>query len=227
MYFMVDNYDSFVYNLSAYMRELGQEVLVRRADAVSLAEIRRLRPEGIILSPGPKRPSDAVEAKSVLREFQNQIPILGVCLGHQVLGQVYGANVCKGERPMHGKITKLCNDGTGLFAGLPAEYEVTRYHSLVVSEKRFPACLRVTARSADGVVMGLAHRTMPIYGVQFHPEAVLTQHGRELLGNFCGICRRYEQGIWRPEPSQPLGWSGEAHFAEALSCENGYGREGF
>ena len=97
----------------------------------------------------------------------------------------------------------------------------------MVSEKRFPACLRVTARSADGVVMGLAHRTMPIYGVQFHPEAVLTQHGRELLGNFCGICRRYEQGIWRPEPSQPLGWSGEAHFAEALSWENGYGREKF
>jgi len=190
---MVDNYDSFVYNLSAYLKELGQEVLVRRADEVSLAEIQALRPEGILLSPGPKRPSDAVESLRVLQESQNKIPILGVCLGHQVIGQAFGARVSKGRRPMHGKITKVCHDGTGLFEGLPREYDVTRYHSLVVEEDGLPACLRVNARSRDGAVMGLAHRKLPIYGVQFHPEAVLTQYGRELLLNFTNICRQWRE----------------------------------
>lgn len=193
MYFMVDNYDSFVYNLSAYMREFGQEVLVRRADEVTLSEIYALQPEGIILSPGPRRPADAVESHRVLQEFQNKIPILGVCLGHQTLGQAFGANVCKGIRPMHGKITEIHHDGTGLFEGLPSAYCVTRYHSLVVSKEKFPSCLRANAWSEDGVIMGLEHREKPLYGVQFHPEAVLTEYGRELLMNFHKICRRWRK----------------------------------
>ncbi len=193
MYFMVDNYDSFVYNLSAYMRELGQEVLVRRADEIMLSEIYALQPQGIILSPGPKRPEDAVESHRVLQEFQNKVPILGVCLGHQTLGQAFGGKVCKGSRPMHGKVTKIRHDGTGLFAGLPAVYEVTRYHSLIVSKEGFPSCLRVSAWSEEGVIMGLEHREMPVYGVQFHPEAVLTQYGHELLMNFHKICEQWRE----------------------------------
>lgn len=191
MYFMVDNYDSFVYNLSAYMREFGQEVLVRRADEVSLSEIYALEPEGIILSPGPKRPADAVESHRVLQEFKNKIPILGVCLGHQTIGQAFGAKVCKGSRPMHGKITRIHHDGTGLFRGLPETYDVTRYHSLIVSRDSFPSCLKVNAQSEDGVIMGLEHREYPVYGVQFHPEAVLTQYGHEMLMNFHKICREW------------------------------------
>ena len=193
MYFMVDNYDSFVYNLSAYMRELGQEVLVRRADEIMLSEIYALQPQGIILSPGPKRPEDAVESHRVLQEFQNKVPILGVCLGHQTLGQAFGGKVCKGSRPMHGKVTKIRHDGTGLFAGLPAVYEVTRDHSLIVSKEGFPSCLRVSAWGEEGVIMGLEHREMPVYGVQFHPEAVLTQYGHELLMNFHKICEQWRE----------------------------------
>lgn len=193
MYYMVDNYDSFVYNLSAYLEEAGREVLVRRADQVSLAEIYSLRPEGIILSPGPKRPTDALESIQVLQRFQGQIPILGVCLGHQVIGHVFGANVRKGRQPMHGKITPVHHRNTGLFSGLPATFDVTRYHSLVVSAEDLPSCLIADAWSADGSVMGMVHRTMPIYGVQFHPEAVLTQFGHELLRNFYKICERWER----------------------------------
>ncbi len=193
MYYMVDNYDSFVYNLSAYLEEAGRRVLVRRADEVSLSEIYALHPEGIILSPGPKRPADAGESVRVLQEFQNRIPILGVCLGHQVIGHVFGAKVCKGRRPMHGKITTLRHKNTGLFSGLPTTFDVTRYHSLVVSEEQLPSCLMVDAWSEDGAIMGMVHRTMPVYGVQFHPEAVLTQYGRGLLQNFYKICERWEQ----------------------------------
>lgn len=193
MYYMVDNYDSFVYNLSAYLEEAGRKVLVRRADEVSLSEIYALHPEGIILSPGPKRPTDAWESVRVLQEFQDRIPILGVCLGHQVIGHVFGAKVRKGSQPMHGKLTALRHKNTGLFSGLPPSFDVTRYHSLVVSEEGLPSCLMVDARSEDGAIMGMVHRTMPIYGVQFHPEAVLTQYGRELLQNFYKICERWEQ----------------------------------
>ncbi len=191
MYYMVDNFDSFVYNLSAYMRELGQEVLVRRADEVTLSEIHDLKPEGIVLSPGPKRPEDAAESRKVLKEFQNKIPILGVCLGHQVIGHTFGASVHKGKSPMHGKISTIHHNGEGLFAGLPSAYGVTRYHSLVVEEQDLPKQLEITARTEDGVVMGLKHREYPIYGVQFHPEAILTEYGRELLRNFQHICEEW------------------------------------
>lgn len=193
MYYMLDNYDSFVYNLSAYLREAGLDVLVRRADESSLSEIYALQPEGIILSPGPKRPVDAVESLQILKEFQNRIPILGVCLGHQIIGHAFGARVCKGSQPMHGKITAISHDSSGLFAGLPSSFAVTRYHSLVVSDQELPSCFRVNARSEDGAIMGIQHRCMPIYGVQFHPEAVLTQFGHELLLNFHNICERRNQ----------------------------------
>ncbi len=192
MYYMIDNYDSFVYNLSAYFEEAGREVLVRRADQVSLSEIYALHPEGIILSPGPKRPVDAKTSIQVLLEFQNRIPILGVCLGHQVIGHVFGADVRKGSRPMHGKITSISHNNTGLFSGLPATFDVTRCHSLVVQEEQLPACLAANAWSEDGAIMGMVHRTMPICGVQFHPEAVLTQYGHELLQNFYNICERWD-----------------------------------
>lgn len=193
MYFMIDNYDSFVYNLSAYMKELGQDIVVRRADHITIQEIEDLNPEGIIISPGPKRPADAVISHQILRHFQNRIPILGVCLGHQVIGQHYGALTNKGNTPMHGKVTEIKHDGSGVFAGLPEVYKVTRYHSLVVREEELPACLRVTARTLDGVVMGIEHTDMPVYGVQFHPEAVLTEYGHELLANFCKICQEWRE----------------------------------
>ena len=190
MYYMIDNYDSFVYNLSAYLKEEGQDTLVRRADEASIEEIYALAPRGLILSPGPRRPADADKSLQILRAFQNQIPILGVCLGHQIIAHAFGAKVCKGQRPMHGKITPVFHDGAGLFAGLPASFEVTRYHSLVVSRENLPACLSVSAVSPDGEIMGLSHNAMPIYGVQFHPEAVLTQFGHQLLANFLNICER-------------------------------------
>ncbi len=193
MYFMIDNYDSFVYNLSAYMRENGQKVLVRRADEVSLEEIRQIRPEGIIISPGPKRPQDAVVSHMVLSEFQGKIPVLGVCLGHQLVGYAYGAKVKKGSCPMHGKVSSIHHVRSGLFENLPETYPVTRYHSLVVSEEDFPSVLRITAKSEDGVIMGLEHRYLPVYGVQFHPEAVLTAYGHELLANFHRICQNWRQ----------------------------------
>ncbi|MGI5931986.1 MAG: anthranilate synthase component II [Eubacterium sp.] len=193
MYYLIDNYDSFVYNLSAYLEENGRKVLVRRADQVSPEEINALRPEGIILSPGPKRPRDAVESRQILEIFQGKVPILGVCLGHQLIGWYYGADVCHGARPMHGKLSRIRHDGRGLFQGLPQEFPVTRYHSLVVSEERLPGELEVTARTEDGVIMGLRHRTLPVYGVQFHPEAVLTEYGHELLENFHKICRDFRR----------------------------------
>ncbi|MCI1654092.1 MAG: aminodeoxychorismate/anthranilate synthase component II [Lachnospiraceae bacterium] len=191
MYYLIDNYDSFVYNLSAYLEENGCEVLVRRADQVSPEEINALRPEGIILSPGPKRPRDAVESRQILEIFQGKVPILGVCLGHQLIGWYYGADVCHGARPMHGKLSQIRHDGRGLFQGLPQQFAVTRYHSLVVSEERLPGELQITARAEDGVIMGLRHRTLPVYGVQFHPEAVRTEYGHELLENFHKICRSF------------------------------------
>ena len=190
MYLMIDNYDSFVYNLKAYIQELGREILVKRCDEITLEEIEHMQPEGIILSPGPKRPWDAELCREVTERFQGQIPILGVCLGHQVLGHCCGAVVQKGERPMHGKVTELKNNGTGVFAGLPEKYKVTRYHSLVVKKESVPEEYQIDAVSEDGAVMGISHKIWPVYGVQFHPEAVLTEYGHELLENFCRIAEK-------------------------------------
>ena len=185
MYLMIDNYDSFVYNLKAYFQELGQDILVRRSDEITLADIQAMQPQGIILSPGPKRPWDAQLCVDTVRRFGSKVPLLGVCLGHQVLGHCAGATVEKGVRPMHGKVTRVHHNGTGLFAGLPREFDVTRYHSLVVRQETLPEDYQVDCVAEDGAVMGLSHRTLPLFGVQFHPEAVLTEYGHELLENFC------------------------------------------
>ena len=174
MYLMIDNYDSFVYNLKAYLEELGRDIVVRRSDEITIEEIEAMAPQGIILSPGPKRPWDAALCVETVKRFQGRVPLLGVCLGHQVLGHCAGATVEKGTRPMHGKVTRVHHHGTGLFAGLPEEFNVTRYHSLVVREDTLPADYQVDCVADDGTVMALSHRTLPMYGVQFHPEAVLT-----------------------------------------------------
>ena len=187
MYLMIDNYDSFVYNLKAYFQELGRDILVRRSDEITLADIQAMQPQGIILSPGPKRPWDAQLCVDTVKRFGGKIPLLGVCLGHQVLGHCAGATVEKGVRPMHGKVTRVHHNGTGLFAGLPREFNVTRYHSLVVRQDTLPEDYQVDCVAEDGAVMGLSHRTLPLFGVQFHPEAVLTQYGHELLENFCRL----------------------------------------
>lgn len=191
MYLMLDNYDSFVYNLKAYMEELGRRIVVKRSDEITLDEIGALNPEGLILSPGPKRPWDAALSVEALRRFQGRLPILGVCLGHQVIGYAAGAVVEKGERPMHGKVTRLKNTRKGLFEGLPETFGVTRYHSLVVRPESLPPEYRIDAVSEDGVVMAVSHRSIPVFGVQFHPEAVLTEYGHELLGNFCRIAEHF------------------------------------
>lgn len=185
MYLMIDNYDSFVYNLNAYLQELGRDILVRRSDELTLDDIQAMQPQGIILSPGPKRPWDAQLCVDTVRRFGGKVPLLGVCLGHQVLGHCAGAVVEKGARPMHGKVTRVRHNGTGLFAGLPREFNVTRYHSLVVRQDTLPEDYQVDCVAEDGAVMGLSHRTLPLFGVQFHPEAVLTEYGHELLENFC------------------------------------------
>ncbi len=185
MYLMIDNYDSFVYNLKAYLQELGRDILVRRSDELTLDDIQAMQPQGIILSPGPKRPWDAQLCVDTVRRFGGKVPLLGVCLGHQVLGHCAGAVVEKGVRPMHGKVTRIRHNGTGLFTGLPREFNVTRYHSLVVRQDTLPEDYQVDCVAEDGAVMGLSHRTLPLFGVQFHPEAVLTEYGHELLENFC------------------------------------------
>ena len=191
MYFMLDNYDSFVYNLSASFRELGREILVKRAQEITLSEIEALHPEGIILSPGPGKPSDAAGSLRILGEFKGRIPILGVCLGHQSVGHYFGARIKKGKCPMHGKLSAVLHRGSGLFDRVPQEIQVTRYHSLIVDMEDFPKELMVDAVSEDGVIMGMHHKTCPVYGVQFHPEAVLTEYGREILENFVKICDRW------------------------------------
>ncbi len=187
MLLLIDNYDSFVYNLARYVSELGWEREVVRNDAITLAEIKTLSPSHIIISPGPCTPTEAGISNAVIRRFGKDIPILGVCLGHQCIGEVYGGRVVRAGRPMHGKTSQIEHDGRGVFRDLPAPLRVTRYHSLVVERETFPADLAITATSPDGEIMALRHKTHPVVGVQFHPEAVLTENGHQLLRNFLGI----------------------------------------
>ena len=191
MLLMIDNYDSFTFNLVQYLGELGQEVKVVRNDALSVSDIRALAPERIMISPGPGTPNDAGVSLDLLRHLGGQIPIFGVCLGLQAIGQVYGGNVVRAARIMHGKTSPIRHRGQGVFAGLPDPFEATRYHSLVVEQSSIPDCLEVTAwtENDDGSIdemMGLRHRTLDVEGVQFHPESILTQHGHDLLRNFLG-----------------------------------------
>jgi anthranilate synthase component II len=183
---VVDNYDSFVYNLVQYLGELGAEPLVHRHDELSLAEIDALEPDAVLISPGPGRPEDAGLSNEVIRQFAGHRPVLGVCLGHQCLGQVYGGEVVRAAEVMHGKTSFIHHTGVGVFAGLPSPFEATRYHSLVVDSASVPAELEITAWTDDGTVMGLRHRrhAIPVEGVQFHPESILTTSGHDLLRNF-------------------------------------------
>jgi anthranilate synthase/aminodeoxychorismate synthase-like glutamine amidotransferase len=185
---VIDNYDSFVYNLVQYLGELGAEPEVHRHDALPLDDLRALSPDAVLVSPGPGRPEDAGVSMDAIGAFgEAGIPVLGVCLGHQCIGARYGGDVVRAERVMHGKTSEVSHTGQGVFAGLPSPFTATRYHSLVVDAATVPDSLEVTATTVDGIVMGLAHRELPIHGVQFHPEAVLTAGGHDLLRNFLAL----------------------------------------
>ncbi|MBP7660510.1 MAG: aminodeoxychorismate/anthranilate synthase component II [Burkholderiaceae bacterium] len=181
---MIDNYDSFTYNLVQYLGELGQDVRTVRNDAITLAEIERLAPERIVISPGPCTPNEAGISVPLLRHFAGRLPILGVCLGHQAIGAAFGGRIVRARELMHGKTSLIEHTGKGVFEGLPSPYTVIRYHSLAIERSSLPDCLEITATTADGEIMGVRHRELPIEGVQFHPESILTEHGHALLRNF-------------------------------------------
>ena len=192
MILILDNYDSFTYNLVQYLGELGETLRVERNDAISVDDVAALRPSAIVLSPGPGAPAEAGITVPVIQRYGAQVPILGVCLGHQAIGEAYGGRVIRAPRGvMHGKTSSVLHDGTGLFAGLPSPLRVMRYHSLVVEHDTLPSCLEVTARAADDAteIHAIRHRTHPVWGVQFHPESILTQEGKHLLANFLQLAR--------------------------------------
>jgi len=184
MLLMIDNYDSFTYNLVQYLGELGEDVRVARNDEITLAEIGGLRPARIVISPGPCTPNEAGVSVPAIREFAGRIPILGVCLGHQSIGQAFGGKIVHAMQLMHGKVSPIHHRQGGVFRGLPDPLTATRYHSLVIEKSSLPSCLEVTAWTDDGEIMGVRHRELPVEGVQFHPESILTEHGHELLANF-------------------------------------------
>src|SRR5215470_12370737 len=184
MLLVIDNYDSFTYNLVQYLGELGETIEVRRNNRVTLDEIERLRPERIVISPGPGTPNDAGVSLGVIQRFGGRIPLLGVCLGHQSIGQVFGGRVIRAPELMHGKASKINHDGKTIFADIADQFLAGRYHSLIVERETLPDCLEVSASTADNIIMGLRHRELKIEGVQFHPESILTSHGKKLLANF-------------------------------------------
>jgi anthranilate synthase/aminodeoxychorismate synthase-like glutamine amidotransferase len=183
---VIDNYDSFTYNLVQYLGELGAEVLVRRNDEVTPEEVLELHPDRIVVSPGPCTPKEAGVSVEVIEKVSDQVPILGVCLGHQAIGQAFGAEIVRGE-PVHGKTAKILHDGEGVYRGVKQGFEATRYHSLVIEPETLPEDLQITSRTEDGTIMGVRHRDFPVEGVQFHPESVLTRSGHELLKNFLEV----------------------------------------
>jgi len=184
---LIDNYDSFTYNIVQYLGELGCDVKVFRNDEVTLEALARLKPERIVISPGPGGPEDAGISCEVIRRFGGKLPLLGVCLGHQCIGHVYGGKVSRAPRLMHGKTSLIHHDSTGIFRGVANPFRATRYHSLIVERAGLPSCLRVTAWTKEKEIMGLAHRRYPVFGVQFHPESIMTDNGRQLLNNFLRI----------------------------------------
>lgn len=184
MILMIDNYDSFTYNLVHYLEQMDQEVVVKRNDKITLDEISLLNPSVIVLSPGPCTPNESGICLAVVDRFAGKIPILGICLGHQIIAQYYGASVIEADEPIHGKVFEISHDGRGVFIGLKSPLKVTRYHSLTVDVKTLPDCLEITSQTEDGLIMGLRHKTYDIESVQFHPEAVLTEYGKEMLSNF-------------------------------------------
>ena len=189
MFVLIDNFDSFTYNLVRYFEELGEDIKVYRADKIDLKEIYKLKTIGIVISPGPKSPKEAMESLDIIKEFCEKLPILGVCLGHQCIGHFYGGNIIKGREPVHGKLSRIKHSKTGIFKNLSESFMVTRYHSLIIEKETLPKVLKVTATTEDDVIMGIEHTKYPIYGVQFHPEAELTELGHELLKNFIDICK--------------------------------------
>ncbi|KQY86391.1 MULTISPECIES: aminodeoxychorismate/anthranilate synthase component II [Paenibacillus] len=184
MILVIDNYDSFTYNLVQYLGELGETVEVRRNDEIDLAGIEALAPDHILISPGPCTPTEAGISLAVIDHFKGSIPIFGVCLGHQSIGQAFGGNVIRADRMMHGKTSEMHHNGTSVFAGLPSPFTATRYHSLIVERSSLPDCLEITAETAEGEIMGLRHKEYAIEGVQFHPESIITDHGHQMLRNF-------------------------------------------
>ena len=187
MLLVIDNYDSFTYNLVQYFGELGADPQVRRNDAITPEEVEKLKPKKIVISPGPGRPQDAGISMELIRRLGSRIPLLGVCLGHQCIGEVYGGKVVRAGRLMHGKTSPIQHDGKGVFAKLPNPFEATRYHSLVVEKESVPSCLQVSAETAEGEIMGLRHKEYPVHGVQFHPESILSKEGKDLLANFLSL----------------------------------------
>jgi anthranilate synthase/aminodeoxychorismate synthase-like glutamine amidotransferase len=184
MLLLIDNYDSFTYNLYQYLSELGAQVEVCRNDQITLERIEQMRPEHIVISPGPCTPNEAGLSCAIIRHFGARIPLLGVCLGHQAIGQVYGGRVVRAPTPMHGKTSLIYHHGQGVLRDLPTPFEANRYHSLIVERETLPAELEITAETADGLIMGLRHRSYPVQGVQFHPESIMTPSGKDLLKNF-------------------------------------------
>ena len=184
MLLIIDNYDSFTYNLAQYFSELGADVMVERNDALTVSDIEKIAPAGLVISPGPGRPEGAGITKDVIRRFAGAIPIMGVCLGHQAIGDVYRGSVVRAKTVMHGKTSMIHHDGRGVFQGIPSPFSAIRYHSLVVDPRNVPQCLEVSARTADGEIMGLRHIGLSVEGVQFHPESILTDHGYQILRNF-------------------------------------------
>lgn len=210
MILTIDNYDSFTWNLVQYLGELGAEVRVARNDAIGLAEIEALNPASLVFSPGPCTPSQAGVTLDAIRQFASKIPMLGVCLGHQAIGQAFGGEVVRAARVMHGKISAIQHDGRGVFRGLPSPFTATRYHSLAIRRASLPDCLEITAESDDGEIMGVRHRTFRIEGVQFHPESFLSEYGHALLRNFLQLrepdnyCARGVHGDYRASHYLPL-----------------------
>jgi anthranilate synthase component 2 len=184
---MIDNYDSFTFNIVQYLRELGEEVRVFRNDRISMPEIEALAPRRLVISPGPCTPHEAGISVNAIRRFAGRIPLLGVCLGHQAIGQAFGGHIVRAENLMHGKTSPIFHRGEGLFTGLPNPFDATRYHSLLVERSSFPSCLRITAWTQNEEIMGLEHEEYPVWGVQFHPESILTLEGKNLLKNFLAL----------------------------------------
>lgn len=191
MLLMIDNYDSFVYNLVRYFKELDEDMIVVRNDKISLDDIDEKKYSGIVISPGPKNPMKAGLCLDIIKRFKGKLPILGICLGHQCIGHYFGGEIIKGKEPVHGKLSFVKHNEAGLFNNIKNPLKVTRYHSLIVSKEKFPEELMITAETYDGVIMGIQHKSYPIYGVQFHPEAELTEEGHKLLKNFVLECKRF------------------------------------
>lgn len=190
MFLLIDNYDSFTYNLVHYFGELGAEMVVRRNDVLSADEAMALNPQGIILSPGPCDPDQAGICLELIAKASGKLPIFGVCLGHQSIGQAFGAKIVRAPEPMHGKISAIHHEGKGVFANIPSPLAVTRYHSLTIDPASMPDCLEVTSQTEDGVIMGVQHKELPIHGVQFHPESIASEHGHQLLKNFLKLAEK-------------------------------------